>query len=118
MSQQNIDVTRALYDRWNSGDRPDSAWYCDPTVELDSPFASVVGEPYRGLHLDPDHVRHRLQEIADEDCEPDRGRERWERLPIDVVGKDRPEGLLAWPMVSAHVWYSASAGWVDGRLDG
>jgi ketosteroid isomerase-like protein len=48
MSQQNIDLTRALYARWNSGDRPDPAEYCDPAVELDSPFSSVVGEPYRG----------------------------------------------------------------------
>ncbi len=48
MSQQNIEITRALYARWNSGDRPDPAEYCDPAVELDSPFSSVVGEPYRG----------------------------------------------------------------------
>jgi ketosteroid isomerase-like protein len=49
MSQRNIELTRALYERWNSGDRPDPAEYCDPAVELDSPFSSVVGEPYRGV---------------------------------------------------------------------
>jgi ketosteroid isomerase-like protein len=48
MSQRNIDLTRALYARWNSGDRPNPAEYCDPAVELESPFSSVVGEPYRG----------------------------------------------------------------------
>jgi ketosteroid isomerase-like protein len=48
MSQQNVDLTRALYARWNSGERPDPAEYCDPAVELDSPFSSVTGEPYRG----------------------------------------------------------------------
>jgi ketosteroid isomerase-like protein len=49
MSQQNIEITRALYGRWNSGDRPDPAKYCDAAVELESPFSSVVGEPYRGV---------------------------------------------------------------------
>jgi ketosteroid isomerase-like protein len=48
MSQQNIEVTRAIYTRWNSGERPDPAEFCDPAVELESPFASVFGEPYRG----------------------------------------------------------------------
>lgn len=48
MSQQNIELTRVLYALWNSGDRPDPAEYCDPGVELESPFSSVLGEPYRG----------------------------------------------------------------------
>jgi ketosteroid isomerase-like protein len=48
MSRENIDVSHALYARWNSGERPDPAEYSDPAVELDSPFSSVVGEPYRG----------------------------------------------------------------------
>lgn len=48
MSQQNIELTRVLYAAWNNGERPDAAEYCDPDVELESPFSSVVGEPYRG----------------------------------------------------------------------
>ncbi len=48
MSQKNIDVTRAIYARWNSGDRTDPTEYCDPAVELESPFSSVVGVPYCG----------------------------------------------------------------------
>jgi hypothetical protein len=48
MSQQNIDLTRALHAGWNGGERIDPAAYCDPAIELESPFSSVVGEPYRG----------------------------------------------------------------------
>jgi ketosteroid isomerase-like protein len=49
MPQENVEMVRALYERWNAGDRSDPAEYCDPAVELESPFSSVVGEPYRGF---------------------------------------------------------------------
>ena len=50
MSQENVDVVRALIDRWNEGERRLSAFQqgVDPEAELESPFSSVVGEPYRG----------------------------------------------------------------------
>jgi ketosteroid isomerase-like protein len=48
VSQRNVEITRALYEQWNAGDRRDPAEYCDPDVELESPFSSVAGEPYRG----------------------------------------------------------------------
>ena len=48
MSQGNVEIVRALFDGWNVGDRPDPAQYCDPAVELESPFSSLNGEPYRG----------------------------------------------------------------------
>lgn len=38
MSQQNIELARALHARWNSGERPDPGEYCDPAIELDSPW--------------------------------------------------------------------------------
>jgi ketosteroid isomerase-like protein len=48
MSQANVKIVHALFEGWNAGDRSDPAEYCDPAVELESPFSSVVGEPYRG----------------------------------------------------------------------
>jgi hypothetical protein len=46
-----VAVVRALVERWNSGERDVApvAELCDPAIELESPFSSVAGEPYRGL---------------------------------------------------------------------
>ena len=50
MSQEDVEIVRALIERWNEGERRLSAFRedLDPEVELESPFSSVVGEPYRG----------------------------------------------------------------------
>ena len=50
MSQENVDILRAVADHWNAGDRDLTtiAAYFDPAIELESPFSSVAGEPYRG----------------------------------------------------------------------
>jgi len=50
MSRENLEVIRALLERWNSGDRDMRrlAEYLDPAVQLESPLSSVSGEPYRG----------------------------------------------------------------------
>jgi ketosteroid isomerase-like protein len=48
MSKQNVEVVRALVSGWNAGGRSVPTEYFDPAVELESPFASVSGEPYRG----------------------------------------------------------------------
>ncbi len=50
MSQENVDTLRAMVERWNAGvrDADAIAAYCDPAIVLESPFSSVVGEPYRG----------------------------------------------------------------------
>jgi ketosteroid isomerase-like protein len=50
MSQENVEVARALTDLWNRGERSlvAIAKYLDAAVELESPFSSVAGEPYRG----------------------------------------------------------------------
>jgi hypothetical protein len=50
MSQDHAEIVRALVERWNSGERAFESLteYFDPAIELESPFSSVVGEPYRG----------------------------------------------------------------------
>src|SRR6266568_1654936 len=45
---QNVAVVRALFERWNAGDHSALTEYLDPAVELESPFSSDSGEPYRG----------------------------------------------------------------------
>ena len=48
MSQSNVETARALTDLWNEGVRSVPTEYLDPAVELESPFSSVSGRPYRG----------------------------------------------------------------------
>jgi ketosteroid isomerase-like protein len=48
MSQKNVEVVRALAEQWNAGIRSVPTELLDPAVEWESPFSSVVGEPYRG----------------------------------------------------------------------
>ncbi|HEV2924769.1 MAG TPA: hypothetical protein VGW98_12085 [Solirubrobacteraceae bacterium] len=39
MSHENVEVVRAIFERWNSGDRNVPTEYLDPAVELESPEA-------------------------------------------------------------------------------
>lgn len=48
MSQANVELVRALADRWNAGVRSVPTASLHPAVELETPFSSVSGEPYRG----------------------------------------------------------------------
>jgi ketosteroid isomerase-like protein len=49
MSQQNLDIVRAVFESRNAGLSFGSvAKYFDPGIELESPFSSIVGPPYRG----------------------------------------------------------------------
>ena len=48
MRQQNVQTIQTLVDLWNAGERNLSEMYFDPAIELESPFSSVVGVPYRG----------------------------------------------------------------------
>jgi ketosteroid isomerase-like protein len=48
MSHENVEVVRAIFERWNAGDHSVPTEYLDPAVELESALSSVSGEPYRG----------------------------------------------------------------------
>ncbi len=48
MSKENVEVVRALVELWNAGVREVPTEYLDPGIELETPFSSVSGEPYRG----------------------------------------------------------------------
>ncbi len=50
MSSDRMDIVRKLFEHWNAGHHGTEIFseYFDPAIELESPLASVVGEPYRG----------------------------------------------------------------------
>jgi ketosteroid isomerase-like protein len=48
MEDKNVEMARLLVRLWNEGMRNVPPEYFDPTVELESPFSSVSGVPYRG----------------------------------------------------------------------
>jgi len=67
MSQENVGTVHALIAAWNAGDRDMTRMskYLDPAIELESPFSSVVGEPYRG-HAGIEQWMRDLDEQFDE----------------------------------------------------
>jgi ketosteroid isomerase-like protein len=58
MSQQNVELVRRLFDRWNGGERGFSDEEVDASVQVLSRFQT---EPYRGR----DGLRRWMQEIDD-----------------------------------------------------
>ena len=49
MSQENVDLVREGFARWNEGDHDFLFSRAAPDIELFSRFGSLTGEPYRGL---------------------------------------------------------------------
>jgi hypothetical protein len=64
VSQENAEVIRAMIERWNNGDRDVAAIaeYADPAIELQTPFASVGGEPYKGYV----GIEHWMRDVDDQ----------------------------------------------------
>src|SRR5713101_1919157 len=48
MSGENVAVVHAVVERWNAGDRTVPTDVLHPDVEMETPFSSVSGTPYRG----------------------------------------------------------------------
>jgi ketosteroid isomerase-like protein len=48
MSQESVEIIRSLIEHFNAGDRTVPAELFDPNFELETPFSSVSGTPYRG----------------------------------------------------------------------
>jgi ketosteroid isomerase-like protein len=48
MSRENVEIIRSLIETFNAGDRTVPAELLDPEFELETPFTSVSGTPYRG----------------------------------------------------------------------
>jgi ketosteroid isomerase-like protein len=115
MSQENVVLVRALIDRWNTGARELSAFrqYVDPAFELESPFASVVGEPYRGYAGLERWLRDNDEQFAEWRIEADDLRDLGDQVIVvaTVTARGRESGVaLHFP--SAAVFEFAS----DGRV--
>ena len=48
MAAENVEIIRSVVERFNAGDRTVPADLLDPDFELETPFSSVSGAPYRG----------------------------------------------------------------------
>jgi ketosteroid isomerase-like protein len=48
MSQENLEAIRSLIEHFNAGGRTVPVELLDPDFELETPFSSVSGAPYRG----------------------------------------------------------------------
>jgi ketosteroid isomerase-like protein len=48
VSQENVEVVRAIFERWEAGDHSVPTEHLDLAVEFETPISSVSGEPYRG----------------------------------------------------------------------
>ncbi len=95
MSQENVEVVRALVDHWNAGVRSVLTEYLDPAVELESPFSSVSGEPYRGHAGIEQWVRDVDEQFAEWQIELDDVREVGNTVIAigSIRGRGRASGI-------------------------
>jgi SnoaL-like domain len=61
-----VEIVRALFERWNAGQHSAEAFpdYFDPAIQLESPFSSIRGEPYRGYAGIEEWVRDQDEQFA------------------------------------------------------
>jgi len=82
VSQKNVETVRAMHALWNAGERgvQDLPRYVHADVELDSPFSSVVGEPYRGYSGIEQWMRDIDEQFAEWSIVPDDLRDIGDRV--------------------------------------
>jgi ketosteroid isomerase-like protein len=99
MSQQNVERVREMHALWNTGERrlQDLSAYMRPDVELDSPFSSVAGKPYRGYGGIEQWVGDIDQQFAEWSIVPDDLRDLGDRVLAiaTVAARARASGFAA-----------------------
>jgi SnoaL-like domain len=82
MSRENVEIVRAMHALWNTGARhvEELPTYMHADVELQSPFSSVVGEPYRGYSGIEQWVRDIDEQFAEWSIVPDELRDLGDRV--------------------------------------
>ena len=95
MSQENVEIVRAIVDHWNAGVRSVLTEYLDPAVELESPFSSVSGEPYRGHAGIEQWVRDVDEQFAEWQIDLDDVRELGNTVfaTASIHGRGRASGI-------------------------
>jgi ketosteroid isomerase-like protein len=113
MSQENVEIVRALVDNWNAGVRSLVAEYFDPAVEWESPLSSVFGEPYRGHAGIEQWVRDVDEQFAEWQIDLDAVRDVGNTVfaTASIQGRGRASGI-AFELAPAIVARFGS----DGRI--
>jgi ketosteroid isomerase-like protein len=75
MSGENVEIIRSLIEQWNAGDRTVPADLLDPEFELETPFSSVSGTPYRRHAGIGDWLRELDEQFSEWQNRPDNIRE-------------------------------------------
>jgi hypothetical protein len=86
-----------MFELWNAGDRDFAVLpeYVDPAIELESPFSSVAGEPYRGYAGIERWTRDIDEQFVEWSISPDDIREIGDHViaMVTVSGRGRSSNL-------------------------
>jgi ketosteroid isomerase-like protein len=114
MSRENVEVVKAFIEAWNAGDRSFAiAELCDPAIVLESPFSSLLGEPYRGYAGIEQWVRDVDEQFSDWRIDHDDVREIGDQ--VIVIGTVQARGRASGVDVVFPVAADADFG-DDGRI--
>ncbi len=118
MSQENVEILRALADQWNAGVRSVPTEHFDPAVEVESPFSSVSGEPYRGYAGVEQWVRDIDEQFAEWRIDLDDVREaRNSVIAIATIrGRGRASGIAFQFSPAMVAWFGSDDRITRGRI--